>query len=73
MSLPIHLFSEFTLHSSKMSENKEQTETTEQPKISRDERNLVVSFIQFLRQKVSANECSADQIEAIEGKSFIKI
>lgn len=35
-------------------------------KISRDERNLVVSFIQFLRQKVSANDCQPDQIEAIE-------
>jgi hypothetical protein len=37
------------------------------PKVSRDEKNLAVSFIQFLRQKVSANECSPDQIEAVEG------
>lgn len=44
------------------------TSTESQSKVTRDERNLVVSFIQFLRQKVSANECSSDQTEAIEGK-----
>jgi small glutamine-rich tetratricopeptide repeat-containing protein alpha len=50
-----------------MSDNTDQTSSGEhQPKITRDERNLTVSFIQFLRQKVSANECSPDQIEAIE-------
>jgi hypothetical protein len=43
------------------------SESTEpEPKITRDERNLVVSFVQFLRQKISANECTPDQIEAIE-------
>jgi len=36
-------------------------------KVTNDERNLVVSFIQFLRQKVSANQCTDDQIEGLEG------
>lgn len=49
-----------------MTEPKQEDQVAE-PKVSRDEKNLVVSFIQFLRQKVSANECSNDQIEAIEG------
>jgi len=34
--------------------------------VTADERNLVVSFIQYLRQKVSANEFGQDQIEGIE-------
>ncbi|KAK6019706.1 tetratricopeptide repeat protein [Ostertagia ostertagi] len=33
---------------------------------SSDEKNLVVSFIQFIRHKVSANQCTEDQIEALE-------
>lgn len=32
-----------------------------------DEKNLVVSFIQFLRQRISRNQCTGDQIEGIEG------
>lgn len=39
-------------------------------KVTNDERNLVVSFIQFLRQKVSSNECTEDQIEGLEGIYF---
>jgi small glutamine-rich tetratricopeptide repeat-containing protein alpha len=35
-------------------------------KVTADEKNLVVSFIQFLRQKVSANQCSDEQIEGLE-------
>ncbi|KAI6180738.1 Tetratricopeptide TPR-1 domain containing protein [Aphelenchoides besseyi] len=35
-------------------------------KINRDEQNLTVAFIQFLRQKVSVNDCNPDQAEAIE-------
>jgi len=31
-----------------------------------DEKNLVVSFIQFIRQKVSANQCTDDQVEGLE-------
>jgi len=31
-----------------------------------DEKNMVVSFIQFIRQKVSANQCTDDQIEGLE-------
>lgn len=37
------------------------------PSVSSDEKNLVVSFVQFLRQKVSLNQCSDEQIEGIEG------
>ena len=37
------------------------------PKVSNDEKNLVVSFIQFLRHKVSTNQCTEDQIEGLEG------
>uniref|UniRef100_A0A1I8A4G3 SGTA_dimer domain-containing protein n=1 Tax=Steinernema glaseri TaxID=37863 RepID=A0A1I8A4G3_9BILA len=35
-------------------------------KLSETEQNFVVSFVQFLRQKVSANECNNEQIEAVE-------
>ncbi|TKR77995.1 hypothetical protein L596_018875 [Steinernema carpocapsae] len=35
-------------------------------KLSETEQNFVVSFVQFLRQKVSANECNNEQIEALE-------
>lgn len=31
-----------------------------------DEQNLVVSFIQFLRRKVSSNQCTEDQAEGLE-------
>jgi len=34
--------------------------------ITETEQNVVVTFVQFLRQKVSANECNAEQIEALE-------
>ncbi|KAH7699424.1 TPR Domain containing protein, partial [Aphelenchoides avenae] len=36
------------------------------PKVTPNEKNLVVSFIQFLRQKVSSNQCTDDQIEGLE-------
>jgi hypothetical protein len=39
-------------------------------KVSSDEKNLVVSFIQFLRHKVSANQCTDDQMEGLEGKLY---
>jgi hypothetical protein len=39
-------------------------------KVTNNERNLVVSFIQFLRQKVSLNQCTDDQIEGIDGIKF---
>lgn len=32
-----------------------------------DEKNLVVSFIQFLRQRISREQCTTDQVEGIEG------
>jgi len=47
-----------------MTENMDQSEATSA--MTRDERNLTVSFIQFLRQKVSANQFLDDQAEAIE-------
>jgi len=34
--------------------------------ISKDEKNLVVSFLQFLRHKVSSNQCTDDQTEGLE-------
>ena len=36
--------------------------------MSGNEKNLVVSFIQFLRQKVSSGQCSEEQIEGLEGR-----
>lgn len=42
-------------------------------KISQNEKNLVVSFIQFLRRKVSSNECNDEQIEALEGRFILII
>ncbi|PAV90622.1 hypothetical protein WR25_12194 isoform A [Diploscapter pachys] len=35
-------------------------------KLEQNEQNLVVSFIQFIRQKVSNNHCNEAQIEALE-------
>ena len=50
------------------SENADQPKADENKgKVTNDERNLVVSFIQFLRQKVSSNQCTDDQIEGLEG------
>lgn len=40
-------------------------------KISTNEKNLVVSFIQFLRRKVSSSECNEEQIESLEGLFFL--
>jgi hypothetical protein len=49
-------------------------ENPEQPggkgKVTNNERNLVVSFIQFLRQKVSTDQCNEDQTEALEGSVY---
>lgn len=42
--------------------------TPKEPVIKVEEKKLVVAFIQFLRQKVSANECTDAQIEGLEGK-----
>lgn len=36
------------------------------PKLNRDQQNLAVAFVQFLRQKVSISDCNAEQAEAIE-------
>uniref|UniRef100_A0A0K0CVK2 SGTA_dimer domain-containing protein n=1 Tax=Angiostrongylus cantonensis TaxID=6313 RepID=A0A0K0CVK2_ANGCA len=47
-----------------MSEEAPPSTTT--PVASSDEKNLVVSFIQFIRHKVSANKCAEDQVEALE-------
>uniref|UniRef100_A0A914GW27 SGTA homodimerisation domain-containing protein n=1 Tax=Globodera rostochiensis TaxID=31243 RepID=A0A914GW27_GLORO len=43
-----------------------QSEEKQKGRVTNDERNLVVSFIQFLRQKVSSNQCTDDQIEGLE-------
>ena len=40
-----------------------------EPVLRVEEKKLVVSFIQFLRQKVSANECTEGQIEGLESKT----
>lgn len=40
--------------------------STTTPVASSDEKNLVVSFIQFIRHKVSASKCTEDQVEALE-------
>lgn len=40
---------------------------TASPIVTRDEQNLVVSFLQFIRQKVSQNQATAEQAEALEG------
>ncbi|CAD6195273.1 unnamed protein product [Caenorhabditis auriculariae] len=42
------------------------SETAPTPVASSDEKNLVVSFLQFIRQKVAQNECTPDQIETLE-------
>lgn len=39
-----------------------------EPVLRNEEKKLVTSFIQFLRQKVSANECTEQQIEGLEGR-----
>lgn len=44
--------------------------TTVKNKISKNEKNLVVSFIQFLRHKVSANEFNQEQSDSLEGFLF---
>uniref|UniRef100_A0A1I7TS02 TPR_REGION domain-containing protein n=1 Tax=Caenorhabditis tropicalis TaxID=1561998 RepID=A0A1I7TS02_9PELO len=36
------------------------------PIVTTDEQNLVVSFLQFIRQKVSSNQATAEQAEALE-------
>ncbi|KAL3119654.1 hypothetical protein niasHT_006740 [Heterodera trifolii] len=43
-----------------------QTDDNKKGKVTNDERNLVVSFIQFLRHKVSSNQCTDEQIEGLE-------
>lgn len=48
-----------------MSEETTNAETVA-PIGSSDERNLVVSFIQFLRHKVSTSQCSEDKAEGLE-------
>src|SRR4051812_14784496 len=40
-------------------------------KISADEKNMVVSFIQFLRQKVSAHQVTDEQLEGLEGETIL--
>jgi len=42
------------------------SEQPKEPVIKVEEKKLVVAFIQFLRQKVSANECNDAQIEGLE-------
>ena len=49
------------------SNEQESNQSSVKGKVTNNERNLVVSFIQFLRQKVSADQCTDEQIEDIEG------
>ena len=49
------------------SNEQESNQSSVKGKVTNNERNLVVSFIQFLRQKVSADQCTDEQIEGIEG------
>jgi small glutamine-rich tetratricopeptide repeat-containing protein alpha len=49
-----------------MSQDPSSTTTPKEPVVKVEEKKLVVSFIQFLRQKVSANECTDSQIEGLE-------
>jgi len=49
-----------------MDSSNQPTTEGEKGKVSKDERNMVVAFIQFLRQKVSSNQCTDDQIEGLE-------
>ncbi|CAB3404378.1 unnamed protein product [Caenorhabditis bovis] len=44
----------------------ESSQAVAAPVVSSDEQNLVVSFLQFIRQKVARNECNADQVETFE-------
>lgn len=43
-----------------------------EPIVTSDEQNLVVSFLQFIRQKVSHGQATSDQAEALEGKISIE-
>ena len=45
----------------------ESNQSSGKGKDTNNERNLVVSFIQFLRHKVSADQCIDERIEDIEG------
>ena len=53
----------------KMCDNngQESNQSSGKGKDTNNERNLVVSFIQFLRHKVSADQCTNERIEDIEG------
>lgn len=44
-----------------------QTKEASPGKMTTNEKNLVVSFIQFLRRKAAMNECTEEQTEALEG------
>jgi hypothetical protein len=47
--------------------------STTTPNIDVNEKNLAVSFIQFIRQKVSTNQCTEDQVEGLEGMLIYSI
>lgn len=49
------------------------SESNHKKKDISDEKNLVVSFIQFLRQRISREQCTTDQVEGIEGCYFITL
>ena len=48
------------------SEQQQQPSAPQEAVIKVEEKKLVVAFIQFLRQKVSSNECTDPQIEGLE-------
>jgi small glutamine-rich tetratricopeptide repeat-containing protein alpha len=48
------------------SEPTQSSTTPKEPIVKVEEKKLVVAFIQYLRQKVSANECTESQIEGLE-------
>ncbi|CAI5443324.1 unnamed protein product [Caenorhabditis angaria] len=49
-----------------MSDGAESQQPISAPVVQPDEQNLVVSFLQFIRQKVAHNECNTDQVETLE-------
>uniref|UniRef100_A0A914L8W6 SGTA homodimerisation domain-containing protein n=1 Tax=Meloidogyne incognita TaxID=6306 RepID=A0A914L8W6_MELIC len=54
------------MDSDKTTENSSSEQFDNKGRITNDERNLIVSFVQFLRHKVSANQCTEDQEAQIE-------
>lgn len=57
------------LQGDKMSEPQKDVKTSSENAnfASNDEKNLVVSFIQFVKLKASSKQCTEEQLETIEG------